>query len=597
MLISDFQPFLFFAVGIVVSAIAAQIILLIKQSKKKRISAEGSREERETCLETVLSALNCNYTAQRKEEATRYTFSYQQGNFYLHADASSPIATLWFSIFFVAEPQDLDLVRTVCNAVNASRIIHKVFYQLDEKMDRVLVHGIASLNVVNNVPLMQQCIASLLDGFFAIRRDFYDDFRKLKESADDKRDPEGQELTSRHEIFLLREHELRHQKTSLGFRPNETQRATLGQLLETVYGWKDMHAKRLRIITQGVNELTEEIDIKNFEPLQPLIISENSGSPQFTGNELTLILYCSHASGPQTQEKRTIIIIVRPYGEAGSTLYVQATLILLPTAAATSTPRVGEASRTRVNSLVIPYDAKPVDKQLAEVDYMWKEAQDKIKEGKRHELTPEQAAICRCNSTSLSFDLYWGNHYFRLKSYYQALLHLENAWRRINEEYATLQPEGRQSFYDLCYQIGYCYDELGIPAKAYYYLDATLPLQRIKYTMEYINCLTQAKDFRAYPFVIHMLDSLHSGSPGEQKQMPRTMQSFVNFLRRRKAYLELDRGDIDTAEGTLRKMLNEPENADFALTELADIQQLRHQQKAKNQPSPPSDAPHTGLSQ
>lgn len=591
-MLSDLPSFVFFSLGVIASLIGVQIFNLWRTRKNEESLEAGSLKEREDCVKAVLAALNCTYTEDRGDDATQYKFQYQQGYFYLLLPAASPIVTLWFPAFYVTEAKDIDVVRSICNSLNASQYVYKVFYLIDKKMDQLLLQVTAAFVSVNNVEQLRQHVAELMEGCFDIRRDFDNDYRKLTDAGQKGHDPETEELVNAHELFLLREHEVSHQKTDLAFRPNTTRRLLLGQLLGILYGWKDTHLERLDVITERVDTLRDEAQIRQFDLLRPLIADGQDGTPEFVAREVTLRLACSHATGPDERTSRTVHLVLRPYGRAEHTLYVQISLILLPALQEGSTARIGDGARTNVNSLVVPYDTRSVEAQRAEFAYLWKDAQEKLKNGKRHELTPEQLAICRCKAEPLAFDLYWGNLYFRKKSYYYALLHLENAWRRINEKYAGLRRDERNDFYQLCYQIGYCYDELGMPMKAYYYLDATLPLQRINYTMEYINCLTKARDYRAYPFVVHMLDSLNENANGQVKQLPHNVRSFLNFLRRRKAYLELDSGRLDTAEAALQQMLQEPENADFALTELAHIQHLRRRQKGTDD-APPADAtPH-----
>ena len=56
--------------------------------------------------------------------------------------------------------------------------------------------------------------------------------------------------------------------------------------------------------------------------------------------------------------------------------------------------------------------------------------------------------------------------------------------------------------------------------------------------------------------------------PDEQQ----SEKSFINFLKRRKAYLLVEMKEYDDAEKLLKKMLDEPDSSDFALQELAFIQ-------------------------
>ena len=53
------------------------------------------------------------------------------------------------------------------------------------------------------------------------------------------------------------------------------------------------------------------------------------------------------------------------------------------------------------------------------------------------------------------------------------------------------------------------------------------------------------------------------------------ISDFFNFLKRRKAYLLVETGRYDDAENMLRKMLDEPDNMDFANTELSVIKKRR----------------------
>ena len=49
---------------------------------------------------------------------------------------------------------------------------------------------------------------------------------------------------------------------------------------------------------------------------------------------------------------------------------------------------------------------------------------------------------------------------------------------------------------------------------------------------------------------------------------------FLAFLNRRKAYLLVEKGRLEEAKGLLKRMLEDPASADFAISELAYIQKL-----------------------
>ena len=60
------------------------------------------------------------------------------------------------------------------------------------------------------------------------------------------------------------------------------------------------------------------------------------------------------------------------------------------------------------------------------------------------------------------------------------------------------------------------------------------------------------------------------------------MQSFINFMRRRRAYALIDHHQLDEAEKAFTAMLDDPENSDYALSELAYIKRLRHSENQES---------------
>ena len=74
-------------------------------------------------------------------------------------------------------------------------------------------------------------------------------------------------------------------------------------------------------------------------------------------------------------------------------------------------------------------------------------------------------------------------------------------------------------------------------------------------------------------------------------EVPEDLQSFVNFLRRRRAYALIDFDDLDEAEKAFTQMLDEPENSDYALGELAYIKQLRKTRATTDPEQDPEQEP------
>jgi hypothetical protein len=99
----------------------------------------------------------------------------------------------------------------------------------------------------------------------------------------------------------------------------------------------------------------------------------------------------------------------------------------------------------------------------------------------------------------------------------------------------------------------------------------------VKYDMEYINCLVNSCDHRALEVVENSLNKLgeifHRVEDDEDGPSD-ALIAFRNFLARRKCYILIDKQRFDEAKELLNKMLEDPDNSDFAINELQYIDNL-----------------------
>jgi hypothetical protein len=102
-----------------------------------------------------------------------------------------------------------------------------------------------------------------------------------------------------------------------------------------------------------------------------------------------------------------------------------------------------------------------------------------------------------------------------------------------------------------------------------------LALHNIGYTEEYINCIVNNNDFRALTVINGMMLQLADNETDDEGNPMEHIAAFNNFLKRRKAYVYIEKNRFDDAESLLKQMLNEPDNSDFAINELAYIQKIR----------------------
>lgn len=128
--------------------------------------------------------------------------------------------------------------------------------------------------------------------------------------------------------------------------------------------------------------------------------------------------------------------------------------------------------------------------------------------------------------------------------------------------------------------LGFCYNELQQYDRAYYYLTFVTGVNRTLYAEEYVNCMIYLGDYRSLMTIDGILEDLHNSIvEDEEGEVEQSVHPFLQFLYRRKAYVLVELHRLDEAEEMLRQMIDDPESGDFALDELAYIQQLREKDK------------------
>jgi Holliday junction resolvase len=86
--------------------------------------------------------------------------------------------------------------------------------------------------------------------------------------------------------------------------------------------------------------------------------------------------------------------------------------------------------------------------------------------------------------------------------------------------------------------------------------------------------MANGKDVRLFSYTEAVMDEVKRNF-SEDEEMPDSIRDFINFLRRRRGYAYINFNQLDQAEKIFTQMLNEEENADYAIQELAYIKDLR----------------------
>lgn len=547
--------------------------------KKKRGLAAHTAADNRAWLSEALESLNCKVEWTTENDGTLGRFDFQGGHFGLRLDASTPYATLSYLFFLDTTQDNIELVRTLCNQCNLNSGPQRIVYTVNTEHNSVDVHILSSLLVDRQTA--QDVLERAMTDCFQWRNAFVKRFGEMEEESGKgkPRDVEKDGAEWSRELFLLREQEMMHQEAGPDWRQNRTAAVTVRQAMASLGGIGGFLPIRMRVVCGSRVERVDTGDIKDYDLSRPLV-----ADGRFIAKEALVMLDYHDQRRPD--KERSLTIHLKAEGTGGHTLYYRITLTVVPLSAQPVVPMDSIEQETVAGTALVGYDGQSAEQQLGEFRYMWKDACQKHRNGQDDELTEEQRLIARTANGNAAFDLYFGHKLFLEGRYLEASLHLENAWRRLQPDFTQMNDSTRERFFEICYYLGFCFNELHQYEKAFFYLEQTLPMQRVTYTEEYVNCLVNSHDFRALPFITRMLNELEMmesmDDDGDDDDATAadgddggSLTSFKSFLKRRKAFVLIDNGRFDEAESILKALLDDPDSSDYALNELAYLQKLK----------------------
>jgi hypothetical protein len=535
----------------------------------KGLSGIGSEENKQV-ISDALKSLNCVCSWEEDHDNVVAKYDYQSGHFRIRLEKDTPYVRLSYLFFFDTPLENLELVRHLCNQCNINTETLRVIYSTNDEKNTVDVHIVAGL-LLNDKTASQVLMRAMAD-MFRWQNAFIKRFNEMS-AENAKSEDKDLELDNAHwhrELFLLREQEMMHQAAGPDWRQNVEDKITLRQMLAIAMGMKDISPLRMSVATsESVSQVATD-DILDYDLSSPLIAN---GGFAYDNVVFTLVFFDSK----HPDAERRITLNVNSEKATVQSLYYRVTIMLVPLSLQPQVTFDSSENRHNSRSVLVAYDLTSPKQRLDEFRYMWKEALDKEKKGETDQMTDEQRLISDCMDAKLSFNLYRGRVLFEQKRFYEALLHLENAFNVMQSAYMNLKPAAMEKFYEVCYFTGFCYCELQQYRMAYSYLELTLPLHRITYTEVYINALVNSGDFRAIGIIDNLLTDMETAQEfGDEDEQPQEfVVAFISFLKRRKAYVFIQQQRYDEAEKLLKKMLDDPDSSDFALNELAYIQKMR----------------------
>lgn len=224
-----------------------------------------------------------------------------------------------------------------------------------------------------------------------------------------------------------------------------------------------------------------------------------------------------------------------------------------------------------------------------EFEYMWLDAQDKIRDNRENELSEVQKWLKDLEANELSENFYLAYSLILDKLYLQAIDYLMVVYDNIKPSFFELSGSNREFFYEICYLLGLCYYELRQYEKSLYYLDIASSSNSFKHVRLYISVLTRAHDVRVFReinlFDGNVIDVLKQSEEPEAKWL--NMHQFM--LRQQSAAL-VHFGDYSTAEKVLKELRTYEESREFAINGLQYLHQLQQRQSTDNSAPEQNDA-------
>lgn len=535
-------------------------------------------ESAKAAIEKFLKDYNCDYTVHEEDNSTIIQFEFQAARFIAALRKQDDCVEVSYPTMAITPVSQLPLVRSKCNDHNNSNILFKFTYSIEHESNEIHVHMSFFNNKIDNESMAQQLKAA-----FHFQREWKRDFDEALAIAKDSDsiDLESELYKHQREMFMLRRLELRHQfDSSTASIAAGTDALPLWQLLDTVCPLPDCKLLFMTVNTvNGQERINDEQVIRNYD-LRHALVEGTGKEARLTRDYAVLDL---HYTQGLDEMPRMATIALTAEGEDDHSIYTRVTVTQMPRNASRMNSLSNESRQPHSVSLLIALDRSDDKKRQQEFEYMWSDAQLKVRNGEQNSLDEDQVFLSQVNCADVAYNLYWGQQRFQQGRYYEAILHLENVFNTYREDFFEMKSEQKNVFMETAYKLGFCYNELGLHKQAFYYLDLMATDGNIRHTMELVNAMANSKDLRLFSYTEGVMEEIKRNF-SQDDELPENIKNFVNFLRRRRGYAFIDFNQLDKAEKIFTQMLEEEENADYAINELAYIKRLRQQRQQDADP-------------
>lgn len=563
---------------LLIVAIALALYWVLRIRNMRRTLRLPFINDHRAIITQALRKMNIKPEWEKEENKQVVHFTYQGGHFNITLEKGSPYARISYLYFYKTDMDRLDAVRLNCNLCNLNTDACRIVYTIDEKEDDVDVHFVSVLPIIREG--MDEELQRVMGDAFR----WQDAFSKRLDGMEKHKGTDIEKIKADYEreLELIREQEMTHQQEGPDWHESQANTHVLSDLLATTMGLTDIIPTSMSITREESSTTLSDPDQILNTKISDLLISDNTFAYKSAFAKLDFY------DPRDILKERHLMMDIEAEEQTKDTLYYRVTLSLAPVSLIVNTDESSEEREKKMTSVLLGYDLTPSKERLAHFRYVWKEALDKSKNGQEDSMTEEEKTIVKMQGSHIAENYFTGRQLYLHKRYYEAVGHLTDAFRDLTKKVEGKSGILKDTFDEIAYLIGCCYMCLHQYEKACFYLQITLPTSHESYTEAYINCLVNNHDFRALDTInglqenLNMLlQSIEMGNGNEDDeteenpklaQQKEKIEHFAAFVKRRKAYLLVSMGKYDEAEVLLKKLLDDPENSDFALTELAYIQ-------------------------
>lgn len=546
-----------------------------------------SFDEADECISRALQMLQVEAESKDEESYRIRRFSFQAFEFTLTLFREEERGMVL--IFPGANSSTIDYIdeiRLTCNEVNTRTLPIQAVYVSDAEDNKVYMHLSCHLVRMRRPEVLAEKLAQAMKGCFSAAKlmDKILDQYIAQRKDTGVSDLEYHEMCNERINSLLCETEMYHDV----FQYTQTARpynAGGEMIMETLLTRWHILPPESDIVRMEVEKGDDRFTMENrfsilHYPLRLMLVDTLNGMHTVVARQTTVKLFFRLPIDDKDDDAlHTVYFTFEMVRETDEAIYYRVGyLSALPTLSAPSDTHSAESALHGNSGFVMLGIDKEGDKRIrSEFTYMWHDAADKLAEGKSNELTPEQRLIVNLTQPDVAFNLYWGNRYLREERYFEATLLLQRARAHLANNYGELSKSDRRTFDAISFRLAVCHLKLNEPQLACYYalhMEGEMNDARLRLI---IDSLIASHDPHAASHIETAKKNVEAQmkeSTDEGMDVPDTLYDLQNFLRRREVYLAVEMKQYETARLICQKMLDEPANSDFAVSELAFISQM-----------------------